>query len=127
MIVFLPLQSFAKAVVFYRKQDVGMNEPLVRPMLLVQHEPLVRPMLLVQHFSILFFIYLIGLCMTIYQYITKAFWSVARFFSALLKMCFFLFDVLLDFLQSFSFFAFTINQDSAETFLVLDPYSFHYT
>lgn len=43
MIVFLPLQSFAKAVVFYRKPEVGMNEPLVRPMLLVQH------------FSILFF------------------------------------------------------------------------
>lgn len=115
MIVFLPLQSFAKAVVFYRKQEVGMNEPLVRPMLLVQH------------FSILFFNFLIGLCMAIYQYMTKAFWSVARFFSALLKMYFFLFDVLLDFLQSFSFFAFTINQDSAETFLVLDPYSFHYT
>lgn len=115
MIVLLHSQSFAKAVVFYRKPEVGMNEPLVRPMLLVQH------------FSILFFNYLIGLCMSIYQYITKAFWSVARFFSALLKMCFFLFDVLLDFLQSFSFFAFTINQDSAETFLVLDPYSFHYT
>lgn len=81
MIVFLHSQSFAKAVVFYRKQEVGMNEPLVRTMLLVQH------------FSILFFNYLICLCMTIYQYITKAFWSVARFFSALLKMCFFLFDV----------------------------------
>lgn len=61
MIVFLPLQSFAKAVVFYRKQEVGMNEPLVRPMLLVQH------------FSILFFNHLIGLCMSIYQYMTKAF------------------------------------------------------
>lgn len=61
MVVFLHSQSFAKAVVFYRKQEVGMNEPLVRPMLLVQH------------FSILFFNYLIGLCMSIYQYITKAF------------------------------------------------------
>lgn len=61
MIVLLHSQSFAKAVVFYRKQEVGMNEPLVRPMLLVQH------------FSILFFNYLIGLCMAIYQYMTKAF------------------------------------------------------
>lgn len=61
MIVFLPLQSFAKAVVFYRKPEVGMNEPLVRPMLLVQH------------FSILFFNYLIGLCMSIFNILPRLF------------------------------------------------------
>lgn len=53
--------------------------------------------------------------------------SSSFFLCTVKDVFFFLFDVLLDFLQSFSFFAFTINQDSAETFLVLDPYSFHYT